>query len=231
MAPSDSRVGLFIDVDNILICAQNAGLPFTLSVIIDRVRQEGTLMSARAYADWTTPSLRPVLGDFRSNAIELIQLPTGAGTQKNTADIQLAVDTLEMALSQVRPNIVAIVSGDRDFVPLVQKLKRYAIRVMGIGVEGSVSSVLAEACDTFIYYDDLVPQSSTDSEPAIVPDSATAHTLMRRAVEALVRSGHQPVGATVMAMMRQLDPTFDLIRFKTTFKELANGAVAKVTLT
>ena len=72
----NERVALFIDVDNVLILAQNSGLPFHLHLIIDRVRQQGAIMSSKAYADWTSSLLKPVLSDFRANAIELVQLPT-----------------------------------------------------------------------------------------------------------------------------------------------------------
>ena len=167
------RVALFIDVDNVLILAQNSGLPFHLSLIIDRVRQQGTIMSAKAYADWTASLLRPVLGDFRASAIELVQLLTSTLSKehKNTADIQLAVDALEMALSPVRPHTIVIVGGDRDYVPLVQKLKRYGIFVMGIGVEAGVSSVLTEACDSYVYYDDIVPPAPQEiAEPVSLPN-------------------------------------------------------------
>ena len=97
-AAASDRVALFIDVDNILILAQSSGLPFHLSLIIDRARQQGTVMSSKAYADWTANLLRPVLGDFRANAIELVQLPTSTASKehKNTADIQLTVDAFEM---------------------------------------------------------------------------------------------------------------------------------------
>ena len=87
----NERVALFIDVDNVLILAQNSGLPFHLDLIIDRVRQQGAIMSSKAYADWTASLLKPVLSDFRANAIELVQLPTWhtGRENKNTADIQL----------------------------------------------------------------------------------------------------------------------------------------------
>lgn len=229
LVSENDRVALFIDVDNILICAQNAGLPFGLRWIVDRVRQEGTLMTAKAYADWSAIPLQPFLRDFQTQAIELVQLgttgPRMAGEHKNTADIQLAVDALEMVMSSVQPRTVAVVSGDRDFVPLVQKLKRYGTRVIGIGVEGSVSPVLAQACDIFVYYGDLVPPADEEIQPsATAPDLGIAHGLLRRAVEALVRDGRQPTEPTILGLMRQLDPTFDLSRFRTTFKDLAFSA-------
>ena len=224
---TSNRVALFIDVDNVLILAQNSGLPFDLSLIIDRTRQQGTIMSARAYADWTANLLAPVLGDFRANAIELVQLPTSTMSKehKNTADIQLTVDALEMVFSPVRPDIIVIVGGDRDYVPLVQKLKRYGVFVMGIGVEAGVSNVLTEACDSFVYYDDLVPQAPEEiADPVSRPDPVGAYFLMRRAVEALHREGRGATGASVHAMMKQLAPAFDLARYKTTLKALAEDA-------
>ena len=225
--PLNERVALFIDVDNVLILAQNSGLPFHLSLIIDRVRQQGTIMSSKAYADWTASLLRPVLGDFRANAIELVQLPTWhtGRENKNTADIQLAVDALEMALSPVRPDTIVIVGGDRDYVPLVQKLKRYGVFVMGVGVEAGVSSVLTEACDSYVYYDDIVPPAPGETaQPVALPDPGDAYSLMHRAVEALNREGRRSTGASVHAMMKQLAPAFDLVRYKTTLKALAEGA-------
>ncbi len=221
------RVALFIDVDNVLILAQNSGLPFHLSLIIERARQQGALMSAKAYGDWTSDLLRPVLGDFRSSAIELVELLTSAASRehKNTADIQLAVDALEMVFSPVRPDTVVIVGGDRDYVPLVQKLRRYGVVVVGIGVEAGVSRVLVEACDSYVYYDDIVPPAPEESSEVVaLPDPAEAHSLMRRAVEALDRGGRPTTGAAVHSMMKQLSPSFDLERYKTTFKQLAQDA-------
>ena len=184
-------------------------------------------MSSRAYADWTANLLRPVLHDFRTNAIELVQLPTSMASKehKNTADIQLAVDALEMVFSSVRPDTIVIVGGDRDYVPLVQKLKRYGVYVMGIGVEAGVSKVLTEACDSFVFYDDLVPPPPVETEePLTSPDPTEAYSLMRRAIEALNRESRTTSGAAVHAMMKQLAPAFDLARYKTTLKVLAEDA-------
>ncbi len=220
------RVALFIDVDNVLIGAQESGLPFNLTLIIDRARQEGAIMSARAYADWTSDLLRPVLGDFRVNAIELIQLSTSLASSehKNTADIQLAVDAVEMVFSPVRPDSIVIVGGDRDYVPLVQKLKRYGVLVTGIGVEAGVSTVLKDACDAFEYYDVLVPPAPEEvAGPLPSADPVEAYQLMRRAIEAINRGERRATGAAVHEMMKQLDPAFNLARYKVTMKQLAEA--------
>lgn len=226
---STNRVALFIDVDNVYILAQNSGLPFRLSLIIDRVREHGRIMSARAYADWTDDRIEPIRGDFRDNAIELVELLTSRASKehKNTADIQLAVDALEMVFSPVRPDIVVIVGGDRDYVPLVQKLKRYGVHVIGIGVEAGVSGVLSEVCDSFIFYDDMVPPPPEEEElasPISLPQPVEAFALMRRAIEAIDSKGRTPSGASVHEMMKLLSPAFNLERYKHTFKALAQAA-------
>ena len=224
-----NRVAIFIDVDNLFILAQNSGLPFRLSLIIDRAREHGRIMSSRAYADWTDDRIEPIRGDFRDNAIELVELLTSRASKehKNTADIQLAVDALEMVFSPVRPDVVVIVGGDRDYVPLVQKLKRYGVFVMGIGVEAGVSRVLSEACDSFIFYDDIVPSSPEGEEltrPVASADPVAAFALMRRAIEAINSKGRAPTGASVHEMMKLLSPAFNLERYKPTFKALAQSA-------
>lgn len=228
MTTETNRVALFIDVDNLFISAQNAGLPFSLDLVIDRVRQEGALMSARAYADWSNQHLRPVLSDFRQQAIEQVHLPTttpgGAGDVKNTADIQLALDALEMAFSRVSPETVVIASGDRDFVPLVQKLKRYGTHVIGMGVENAVSPVLAQACNSFVYYDTLVPPESEEESEVAGQDMSAIHSLLVRAIRAVSGEERPTNSQNVLAMMRQLDSTFDLGHYRMTFQELLVGA-------
>ena len=227
MVPYFRQVALFMDVDNVLILAQNSGLPFRLSLIMDKVREHGRIMTSKAYADWTANLPKPFYGDFRVNAVELVQLMTSPSSKehKNTADIQLTVDAMEMIFSPVRPDIIVIVGGDRDYVPLVQKLKRYGVFVIGIGVEAGVSRVLTEACDSYIYYDDLVPPAPDEVESrASAADRAEVYSLMRRAIETIQRVGRNATGASVHEEMKKLSPGFNLERYRATFKELAWGA-------
>ena len=149
-----ARVAIFLDAENLIIEAQKAGLPVEIKLIVDRVREEGVLNFARAYADWTDPHTQPYVGDFYNNVFELTQLNSRFG--KNTGDIQLVVDALEMALLPGSPEIFVVVAGDRDFVPLVQKLKRYGKRVIGIGLQESSSHTLQRVCSIFLYYERLV---------------------------------------------------------------------------
>lgn len=172
------RVAVFIDAENLVIASDHAGLAFALRPILDRIREEGQLIFARAYADWSNLQLGRCLRDFRQNVVELTQLPTDA-TGKNTADINLAVDALEMVLLPSAPDVVVLAAGDRDFVPLVQKIKRYGKAVLGIGVRGSASRDLALACDIFLFVDDIMQDGlalevlpEADGEPAPAPPPA-----------------------------------------------------------
>lgn len=225
MTNAPNQLAIFIDVDNLCVAVQEAGLPFRLEWLMERLRQEGRIMLARAYAHW--PNWQRYIADFQKQAFEFAELPTSE-SKKNTADIQMALDALEMALSNFAPETMAIVSGDRDFVPLVQKLKRYNVRVIGIGVEGTVSTTLRQCCDTFLYYDNLVPAGLVgEANVPVAPlvDTQPVYALLARAVNSLTDQGRMTVGAAVYQMMQQLDPTFDLARYKRTFKELALNAM------
>lgn len=204
----ESRVALFVDVENLAIEAQKAGLQIEVSRIVGRVKEEGRIIFARAYADWSQMGMQRLLRDFQNNVVELEQLCSGyAG--KNTADMQLALDALEMCLQPSGPDVVVLGAGDRDFVPLVQKLKRYGKRLIGIGVRGSISGSLEKACDTYIYYDALVPDQRVPSRVA-EHDVSRAIELLLRALTSQQAQGREPTGASTADLMRRLDPTFDL---------------------
>ena len=120
---------------------------------------------------------------------------------------------------------MVIASGDRDFVPLVQKLKRYGTHVIGMGVENAVSPVLAQACNSFVYYDTLVPPESEEERPEVPEqDMSVIHSLLVRAIRAVSGEERPTNSQNVLAMMRQLDSTFDLGHYRMTFQELLEGA-------
>jgi uncharacterized protein (TIGR00288 family) len=228
------RVALFIDAENLVISTQKVGLPLNIKAIVDRAREEGTLSYARAYADWTQQPLLGYVSYFHDNVIELTQLSSNYG--KNTADIQIVVDAIEMALNEGAPDIFALVGGDRDFVPVVQKLKRYGKRVVGIGLKETTSPALHNVCDAFLFYNNLLPDgagkpgSGAPAQAAIgepVPvELRGAFEVLLRAVIALERKSDVPTGANVRPLMQQLDPSFDLSRFPfVKFAEFVEAAV------
>ena len=164
---TNDRIALFVDAENLIIEAQKQGLPVNMRLLIDRVREDGILSVARAYADWTQPHTMAYTHSFQDAVIELTQLATVFG--KNTGDIQIVVDALEMALSQMAPERFVIVAGDRDYVPLIQRLRRYRKHVTGIGLRDSSSPQLQSICDTFWFYEDLLPRAREQ----VVTDDAT----------------------------------------------------------
>lgn len=161
-----NRVAIFIDAENLVIEADKAGLQVTLHPVMDRIREEGQIIFARAYGDWMNIQINKHISDFRSNIVEFTQLSTDK-CGKNTADISLAVDALEMALLPSSPDVIVVIAGDRDFVPLVQKIRRYGKAVIGIGIKGSSSRELAQACDMFLFLDDILYDEFMEDMPEI----------------------------------------------------------------
>jgi uncharacterized protein (TIGR00288 family) len=161
-----NRVAIFIDAENLVIEADKAGLQVTLHPVMDRIREEGQIIFARAYGDWMNSQINRHVNDFRSNIVEFTMLSTDK-CGKNTADISLAVDALEMALLPSAPDVIVIIAGDRDFVPLVQKIRRYGKAVIGIGIKGSSSRELAQACDMFLFLDDILYDEFMEDMPEI----------------------------------------------------------------
>lgn len=242
------RIALFFDAENFVICAQQAGLPVRMRRLMNRIREEGVITFARAYGDWTKFHMARQMNEFQENVVEMNQLPSRYG--KNTADMQMVVDSLEMAILPASPDTFVLVAGDRDFIPLVQKLKRYGKDVIGIGVKGATSGWLEKICTTFLYYDNLVPdvdgmrqeggkeqtpaeQDTSRPEPpmpqgddlAAIRERRDAFMLLARAANSLERSGKAATSAAVRQMMQQLDPTFDLATLRlSSFKEFAQAA-------
>ena len=232
------QVALFIDAENILIGALSGGFPRPIAALMDRVREHGFLMSAQAYGDWTRHPCQQFLREFQMNTVEMKQLPTSA-TGKNTADINLAVDAIEMALSPAAPDTIVLAAADRDFVPLVQKLRRYGKEVIGIGVRGRVSRELEQVCSTFVMLDDIIPEAAQESaaptEPAhgaaeaedapeapeavaesagALPgeqlDQAGAFRLLATVTEEIARVGRDALGTRVIDRLREVSPGFSL---------------------
>lgn len=236
----DATIALFLDIENLAIHAMQQGVSLEADRIVDRVRQEGRIVFARAYGDFRQPFLKGVLRDLQRIGIELGQLSTDA-KGKNTADMQLSLDALEMALQSTSPEAMVIASGDRDYVPLVQKVKRYHKVLIGMGLKGSISGPLEHVCDTYWYYDDLLPRGEPTAEeaapaseaiapaptaaPAVTDEVSAAIETVVRAVGTLEAQGTTCTGAQTALVVRRLDPTFEVRRLGfSTFKDLAHEA-------
>jgi uncharacterized protein (TIGR00288 family) len=152
--PTEERLALFIDHENVAIGARDIGLRFDVSPLLDALAERGRLVVRKAYADWNL--FRDDRRGLVDGNIELIEIPQRSDSvRKNAADIQMAVDAMELAFTRDFVSTFVIVSGDSDFTPLVSKLRELNKRVIGVGLKGSTSAMLPPACDEFIFYDRL----------------------------------------------------------------------------
>ena len=150
----EERLAVYIDHENVAIGARSVGLRFDPKPLTDALAERGRLITRRAYADWNL--FRDDRRGMVDANVELIEIPQRSDSvRKNAADIQMAVDAMELALTRDFVSTFVIVSGDSDFTPLVGKLRELNKRVIGVGVKGSTSAMLPGSCDEFLFYDRL----------------------------------------------------------------------------
>ncbi len=150
----EERLALFIDHENVAIGARDIGYRFEVAPLSEALAERGRLVVRRAYADWNL--FRDDRRSMVDANVELIEIPQRSDSvRKNAADIQMAVDAMELAFTRDFVSTFVIVSGDSDFTPLVGKLRELNKRVIGVGLKGSTSSMLPPSCDEFLFYDRL----------------------------------------------------------------------------
>jgi uncharacterized LabA/DUF88 family protein len=212
IGPQDEqRLALFIDYENIAIGVRDAHYPkFDINLVLERLLEKGKVLVKRAYADWSR------YGDarrsFHEAALELIEVPQKSLGGKNSADIRLVVDAMDMSLQKEHINCFVIASGDSDFSPLVSKLKENNKYVIGLGVKNSTSDLLMENCDEFIFYEDLVRgQQRQLPQIANVSDKLReCFELLVDAVQALQRENKEILwGSMVKETMKRKKPSFN----------------------
>src|SRR6476660_3133227 len=152
---SDATMALFLDLENIALGAHDAHYPaFNIQKVLERLLLKGHIVVKKAYCDFDRYK------DFKRNlheaAFELIEIPHVRQSGKNSADIRMVVDALDLCYTKGHLDTFVIISGDSDFSPLVSKLRENAKTVIGVGVKNSTSDLLVANCDEFIFYDDLV---------------------------------------------------------------------------
>jgi uncharacterized protein (TIGR00288 family) len=148
-------IAVFIDFENLAlgVRAMKAG-GFQIELVLKRLLEKGRIVFKRAYCDWS--HYQDVVPGFHAWGVELIDIPQSRASGKNSADIRMVVDALDLCYSKEHIDVFALVSGDSDFSPLVSKLKENNKRVIGCGAKSSTSDLLIANCDEFIYYDDLI---------------------------------------------------------------------------
>lgn len=148
-------IAVFIDFENLAIgVRQMRAGRFRISLILKRLLEKGRIVFKRAYCDWTNYS--ESMSEFHGQGVEMIDIPQTKVSGKNSADIRMVVDALDLCYSKDHIDEFALISGDSDFSPLVSKLKENNKRVLGCGVKASTSDLLIANCDEFFYYDDLI---------------------------------------------------------------------------
>ncbi len=146
-------LAVFIDFENLALGFAGKRDRFRIEKVLERLVEKGKLVAKKAYADWSRWSLEA--RSLHEAAIELIEIPKRSMTGKNSADIRLVVDAVDLAYSRDHIDTFVIVSGDSDFSPLVSKLKELGKHVIGLGLVEATSNLLRDNCDEFIYYEDL----------------------------------------------------------------------------
>jgi hypothetical protein len=165
-------IAVFIDFENLAIGLRPQ--KFNPEVILRRFLEKGRIVHKRAYCDWG--GYRNEVRDLHTHGIELIDIPQTRASGKNSADIRMVVDAIDLSYAKDHIDTFALVTGDSDFSPLASKLKENDRRVLGCGVRKSTSDLLINSCDEFIFYDDLVQKQEERRErrkPAAKPKAAT----------------------------------------------------------
>jgi len=151
-------MALFCDFENVALGVRDAKYEkFDIKLVLERLLLKGSIVVKKAYCDWER--YKSFKGTMHEANFELIEIPHVRQSGKNSADIRLVVDALDLCYTKSHVNTFVIISGDSDFSPLVSKLRENAKQVIGVGVQQSTSDLLIANCDEFIFYDDLVRES------------------------------------------------------------------------
>ena len=171
-----NNLALFCDFENIALGAREARYAeFDMKKVLERLLLKGSIVVKKAYCDWER--YRDFKKSMHEAAFELIEIPHVRMSGKNSADIRMVVDALDLCYTKAHVDTFVIISGDSDFSPLVSKLRENNKTVIGVGVKKSSSDLLIANCDEFIYYDDLVrekPKKQSRRKPAAAPDASKA---------------------------------------------------------
>jgi uncharacterized protein (TIGR00288 family) len=211
MAEGEHTLAVFIDFENLALGFRGKkDKRFEIQKVLERLVEKGKIIVKKAYADWADYS--EYKKPLHEAAIELIEIPKRSMTGKNSADIRLCVDALDLCYSKEHIDSFVIVSGDSDFSPLVSKLKENGKRVIGLGMKESSSNLLVDNCDEFIYYEDL--ERPLGIPPKIEQDlpekKKEAFQLLVDSVVALVRENKEVLWSSmVKETMKRKKPSFN----------------------
>ena len=224
VSDSDATMAVFLDLENIALGAHDANFPpFDIRKVLERLLLKGQIVVKKAYCDFER--YKTFKRGLHEAAFELIEIPHVRQSGKNSADIRMVVDALDLCYTKSHVDTFVIISGDSDFSPLVSKLRENDKTVIGVGVKKSTSDLFISNCDEFLYYDDLVRVEPAKKRPRVAASAPAARTdqdngpsidgaldLLRKTLEALraERGEDYPIRGSLMkqAMKRQ-NPGFN----------------------
>jgi uncharacterized protein (TIGR00288 family) len=218
--PEARNLAVFCDFENIALGVREAKYAqFDMEKVLERLLAKGSIVVKKAYCDWERYKEFKVA--MHGASFELIEIPHVRQSGKNSADIRMVVDALDLCYTKAHVDTFVIVSGDSDFSPLVSKLRENAKTVIGVGVKNSSSDLLINNCDEFIYYDDLVradeqkrraAKKRKESAPAGQDKKQEAFDLVLGTVEALVaeRGPEERIwGSMIKQALKRRNPGFN----------------------
>jgi uncharacterized LabA/DUF88 family protein len=212
-SPPERRIALFIDFENLVT---NTGITvpnFNLQPALDRLLEKGKVIFRRAYCDWSR--FREVKAHLHEFGVELVDVPPSTRSGKNSADMRLVIDALELCYAREHINTFVIASGDSDFCPLAYKLRENDRFVIGIAVREATSPMFVKACDEFIYLKGpdvarLAPKPRPDKAAPEAKKQRVVPAIARQVVSSLLSRATGPVNPSVIkeAIVRK-EPDFD----------------------
>jgi uncharacterized protein (TIGR00288 family) len=221
-----ATMALFLDLENIALGARDANYPsFDIQKVLERLLLKGHIVVKKAYCDFDR--YKDFKRGLHEAAFELIEIPHVRQSGKNSADIRMVVDALDLCYTKGHVDTFVILSGDSDFSPLVSKLRENAKTVIGVGVKNSTADLFINNCDEFIYYDDLVRAEPTQrrrrtasgsaparpaGEESKGPSLEKAFDLVNETLEALTveRGADEPIwGSMIKQAIKRRHPGFN----------------------
>jgi uncharacterized protein (TIGR00288 family) len=211
MNEGEHALAVFIDFENLALGFKGKkNKRFDIQKVLERLVEKGKIIVKKAYADWA--DYAEYKKPLHEAAIELIEIPKRSMSGKNSADIRLCVDAIDLCYSKEHIDTFVIVSGDSDFSPLVSKLKENGKRVIGLGMKESSSNLLIDNSDEFIYYEDLERPLGTPPrlEQDLPERKKEAFQLLVDSVLALVRENKEVLWSSlVKETMKRKKPSFN----------------------
>src|SRR6266705_7168447 len=198
-----SNLALFCDFENIALGVRDARYDkFDITRILERLLLKGSIVVKKAYCDWERyKEFKPAM---HYAGFELIEIPHVKQSGKNSADIRMVVDALDLCYTKTHVETFVVISGDSDFSPLVSKLRENNKAVIGVGVKNSTSDLLIANCDEFIFYDDLVREKKRPAarkQPAKSLVAGEVHPPAKKGDEERRQEAVELITATVEALL------------------------------